>query len=258
MPVWNPEQYLKFNEERTRPSMDLCARIPSQSPAWILDVGCGPGNSTAILRDRWPSAHVLGLDNSPEMVARARQDHPEGDWVQADAASYCAPGRFDIVFSNAALQWMPDHDQLLPGLFRLLAPGGILAVQMPINNDSPLMAALLGLAGREPWKRLLASMDRRPQALDARAYYEILAPLAPRVDLWETTYLHVMADHAALIQWYEGTGMRPYLEALDGPERRDEFKAELLELIRPGYPPCADGRLLFPFKRLFFLATARP
>jgi trans-aconitate 2-methyltransferase len=258
LPVWNPDQYLKFNEERSRPAMDLCARIASPSPAWILDVGCGTGNSTAILRERWPSAHILGLDNSAEMIERARQDHPEGDWVLADASCFTAPGRFDIVFSNAALQWLPDHDQLLPSLFSLLAPGGVLAVQVPVNTGSPLWQAVLAQAGREPWKRRLAGMARSPMALEARAYYEILAPLAPRVELWETTYQHVMADHQALIAWYEGTGMRPYLEALDGPEQRSQFKAELLEALRPLYPPCANGRLLFGFRRLFLLAMARP
>jgi trans-aconitate 2-methyltransferase len=223
MPIWNPGQYLKFGAERTRPSLDLCARIPG-SPGRILDLGCGPGNSTAVLRERWPEAELAGLDSSAEMIAQARASHPAGSWILAGAESYVPPQALDLVFSNAVLQWLPDHPRLLPRLMGWLAPGGCLAVQMPAMSFH-----------------------------EASFYYDLLAPTA-QVDLWETVYHHPMASHQALIEWYEGTGMRPYLERLPDDAARAAFKAELLEECRGEYPVMADGKVVMPFKRLFFLA----
>jgi trans-aconitate 2-methyltransferase len=249
---WNPSQYLKFGAERTRPALDLCERIPG-APRSILDLGCGPGNSTAVLRERWPEAALAGLDSSPEMIAQARASHPAGTWILAGAEHYEPPGRYDLVFSNAVLQWLPEHRLLLPRLMGWIAPGGCLAVQMPAEG-SPLRSALADLAGRPRWRDALAGAGNALHFHDARFYYDLLAP---RVDLWETVYYHPLASHRALIDWYEGTGMRPYLDALPDAAAREAFKAELLEACRGDFPAAADGRVLLPFRRLFFVATAQ-
>ncbi len=253
---WNPGQYLKFGAERTRPAMDLCERIPG-APRRILDLGCGPGNSTAVLRERWPEAELAGLDSSPEMIAQARASHPAGTWILADAARHQSAAPWDLVFSNAVLQWLPDHRLLLPRLMGWIAPGGCLAVQMPAKGGTVLRSALAAVAGRPRWQAALAGADSALTFHDARFYYDLLAPLADRVDLWETTYYHPLASHQALIDWYEGTGMRPFLDRLTDEEARSEFKAEVLEACRGDFPAAADGRVLLPFKRLFFVAWTR-
>ena len=250
MPTWDPGLYLKFGAERTRPSLDLCARVPIE-PRRILDLGCGPGNSTAVLRQRWPGAELAGLDSSPEMIARARAGHPGGEWILADARTWRPERPYDLVFANAVLQWLPDHGQLVPRLMEWVAPGGCLAVQMPAAGTG-LRTALAGLAGQDRWRSALAGAEGALSFHPAGFYYDLLAP---RVDLWETVYHHVMASHQALVEWYEGTGMRPFLERLLDEADREAFKAGMVEACREAFPPSADGKVLMPFKRLFFVAT---
>jgi len=252
MPIWNPGQYLKFGAERTQPSRDLCARIPGE-PGRILDLGCGPGNSTAVLRERWPGAQLAGLDSSPAMIERARADRPGDTWILADARGYEPPAALDLVFSNAALQWLPEHRALFPRLMGWLAPGGCLAVQMPAKDGTTLRGLLGTVAARPRWRTALAGAEGALTFEDAAFYYDVLAAAGTRVELWETVYYHQMASHEALIEWYEGTGMRPYLERLQGTGPA-EFKAEVLEACRGEYPLAADGRVLMPFRRLFFMA----
>jgi len=256
MPSWNPGQYLKFGAERTRPAVDLCAQIPG-SPRRILDLGCGPGNSTAVLRDRWPEAELAGLDSSPEMIAQARASHPAGTWILAGAESHQPAAPLDLVFSNAVLQWLPDHARLLPRLMGWLAPGGCLAVQVPAKGGTKLRGALAAVAGRPRWQEAMAGAGGAMYFHEAEFYYDLLAPGADRVDLWETIYHHPLASHQALIEWFEGTGMRPYLERLPDAAARTEFKAEVLEACRGDFPAAADGKVLMPFKRLFFVAWKR-
>ena len=255
MPSWNPGQYLKFGAERTRPAADLCARIQG-SPRRILDLGCGPGNSTAVLRERWPEAELAGLDSSPEMIAQARAGHPGGAWILADAADYVPAAPYDLVFANAVLQWLPDHPGLLARLMGWIAPGGSLAVQMPAKGGTVLRSALAAVTVRPRWREFMAGAEGALTFLEARVYYDLLAPLAERVDLWETIYYHPMASHQALIEWYEGTGMRPFLDRLPDDAARAAFKAEVLEACRGDFPAAADGRVLMPFKRLFFVASS--
>ena len=258
MPTWDPNQYVKFLDERTQPSRDLCARIPLAAPARVLDVGCGPGNSTRVLRERWPGAKVAGLDNSREMVDRARADCPEGDWILADAASFEPAGDWEVVVSNAALQWLPDHDRLLPRLLGWVAPGGCLAVQMPARGASPFRSSIQAVAQRPRWREALAGATESLTFLGARAYYDLLAPVAARLEMWETIYYHVLDSHQGLVDWYAGTGMRPCLDRLPDPADRAEFQAEVLDGCIEEYPAAADGKVLMPFRRLFFLAwTAR-
>ncbi len=254
MASWNPALYLKYEDERTQPSRDLVARIGIAAPARVVDIGCGPGNSTRILHERWPSADIVGLDSSPEMITRARQAYPEGNWLLADAAKWESDVKYDIVFSNATLQWIPGHETLLKRLFDHVNEDGALAVQIPANADSPLHQAMLQVARRTEWAGALARNIRALGYYDTGFYYDQLSALSNRVALWHTIYYHVMADHQDLIDWYASTGMRPYLEQLATDNERRAFQAQVRETCRPGYPAQQDGKILFPFKRLFFIA----
>lgn len=253
-PVWDPAQYLRFADERTRPSADLVGRIALPDPRAILDVGCGPGNSTRLLRERWPEAAVAGLDSSEAMIREARASYPQGHWILADAARIDAAARYDLVFSNAALQWIPGHDRLIPALLRSVAEHGALAVQVPANRDSPLHQALLSAADEEPWRRHTAPCRDLITYHDAAYYYGLLSALTVKVDLWETTYFHQMENHAGLLAWYKGSGMRPYLEALLDEASRKAFEDAVLAGCAAAYPPQGNGRVLFPFRRLFLIA----
>jgi trans-aconitate 2-methyltransferase len=257
--AWDPEQYLKFAGERTRPSIDLVARIALASPTAILDVGCGPGNSTEVVHARWPEARITGIDNSPEMIERARAAHEWGEWVLADAATLDwggsrLGGPWDLVFSNATLQWIPDHERLLPRLLGLVRSGGALAVQVPANAGSPLHRSLLRTAADPRWSRFTAECASRLVYHEPSYYHGLVAGRAERMELWETTYHHEMADHRALVEWYKGTGMRPCLDRLPDEPSRRAFEDAVLEGCRAEYPVQPNGRVLYPFRRVFFIA----
>jgi len=247
MAAWSSAQYLKFAEERTRPSRDLAGRIEVARPARLIDLGCGPGNSTDVLAERWPGAEITGLDNSPAMIEAARAAHPARRWAAADIAQWAAGEdgeTFDVVFSNAALQWLPDHAALLPRLLRRTRPGGALAFQMP-SYDAPahrLMRSLAVAFG-------LHVADWHSH--DPGFYYDVLVPHCVRVDLWETEYQHVLAGAEGIVEWYRGTGLRPFLDALGTETERERFTGEFLQGVRDTYPKRADGRVLFPFRRVF-------
>jgi trans-aconitate 2-methyltransferase len=252
MPTWHPAQYLKFSEERTRPCRDLAARIDLPDLRRIIDLGCGPGNSTEVLAGRWPAAELTGLDSSADMIAKARAAHPDWHWLTGDVADWAAADladRYDLVFSNAALQWVPDHADVFP---RLLRRARVLAVQVPGNWDGPAHRSMREVAEHFTFEREV----REWFSHDAAFYYDILAPHGARLDLWETEYLHIMDSAESIVEWYKGTGMRPFLDALDSDAARARFTAEYLEAIRAAYPPRPDGKLLFPFRRIFIVAHA--
>ncbi len=260
MPDWNPAQYLQFAEERTRPCRDLAARIAVDSPRRIVDLGCGPGNSTQVLAERWPNAEITGLDSSDEMIAAAGRDWPDRRWISADIAEWAAgdQANYDMVFSNAALQWVPEHSTVFPKLMARVAPGGALAVQMPSNFDAPAHRIARELVASSAWgHRFPSDVVREWHAHTAAFYYDLLAPLAARVDLWEAEYLHVMSGPEAIVEWYKGTGLRPYLSALRSDTEREQFVAEYLTGIRTAYLCRPDGRVLFPFRRLFVIAYSQ-
>jgi trans-aconitate 2-methyltransferase len=254
MSDWNPTQYLRFEAERTRPSIDLAARIEIEAPASIVDIGCGPGNSARVLRERWPRSPILGLDNSPAMIEKAKKDHPELSWKVADASVFDEPGAYDIVFSNAALQWIPDHAGLVPRLFRALRAGGALAVQIPQFPAMPICAAIDEVAASARWRAHTRDCAAVFTYHDAGYYYDLLAPLSTRIDLWRSLYYHRLPDHRALVDFIRSTGLKPYLDALPGEEERTEFELSILGRVEEAYPACADGKVLFPFDRLFFIA----
>lgn len=250
MPSWNPRQYLKFAEERARPCRDLVARVEVAAPRRIIDLGCGPGNSAEVLAARWPQAAITGLDSSAAMIDAARAASPQCDWRTGGIAEWAASDveRFDIVFSNAALQWVGDHAVVFPQLLSRLAEGGALAVQVPGNYHAAQHQLMRELAGRA------RVQVREWHTHDLDFYYDALAPHASRLDLWATEYLHVLPDVEAIVEWYKGTGMRPYLDALPGETERERFLAGYLEGLRQIYAPQPDGAVLFPFRRIFIVA----
>lgn len=251
MPSWSPSQYLKFSEERTRPCRDLAARVDLAAPHRIIDLGCGPGNSIEVLAERWPAAELTGLDSSADMIAKASAAHPEWTWIAGDIAHWAVGSHhYDLAFSNAALQWVPDHAALFP---RLLQRADVLAVQVPGNWDGPAHRVMREVAKRYP----LDGRVREWFTHDAAFYYDVLAPHAGRLDLWETEYIHVMDSAEAIVEWYQGTGMRPFLEALDSDADRARFTADYLAAIRAAFPPRSDGKVLFPFRRIFIVAESR-
>ncbi len=250
---WNPNQYLKFVRERTQPSIDLAARIELQHPRSIIDIGCGPGNSTEILRRKWPNSKITGFDSSPTMIQKARSDHPDGEWITGDAASFRFNDKYDVVFSNAALQWIQDHEALIPRLFGIVADAGVLAVQVPADFESPLRRAVVSVAGNPKWSSYTAGCDRIINYRTAGYYYDILSALPGKAYLWETTYYHVLPTHADLVEWYKGTGMKPFLERLPDEAHRKEFENEVLDRCKDGYVVRSDGKVLYPFKRIFFV-----
>jgi trans-aconitate 2-methyltransferase len=254
MSAWDSQQYLKFAGERTQPSVDLAARVPLAAPARIVDLGCGPGNSTAILAARWPDAAVVGLDNSPEMLVQARADYPTMTWEPGDIATWRPAKPYDLVFSNAALQWLPEHARLMPALLAHVAPGGCLAVQMPRNFENPAHAVMRELAADGPWAARLEVERRRVWVERPGYYYDLLSPLVRRLDVWETEYQHVLASAEAILEWVKGTGLRPFIDPLP-PAEREQYLARYLERLRAAYKLQVDGKVILPFRRIFFIAS---
>ncbi len=254
---WSAKQYLAFEDERTRPVRDLLAAVPATDARAVVDLGCGPGNSTELLAARFPQAKVIGLDSSPDMLEAARERLPNVRFELANIEAWRAPEPFDVILTNAVLQWLPDHAALLPRLVGCLAQGGgSLAVQMPDNLDEPAHVLMREVAGAGPWAGKLAQAAAARAARGTAAwYYGVLRPYCSRVDVWRTTYQHVLSGGAdAIVEWFKGSGLRPFLAPLDEAER-----AAYLDQYRDGlaqaYPALADGSVLLPFPRLFLVAT---
>jgi len=252
--TWDADLYLRFADARTRPAVELAARVPVPDPKQVIDLGCGPGNSTEVLRHRWPAARICDLDSSPEMIAAARRDYPRHDWVLGRLEEWAPDTPFDVVFSNAAMQWARDHASLVRRLFGHVAGGGALAFQMPSRAYSQVGALIHDVADDPAWR---ARMDAARTELTIEAaivYYDVLAPLARSVDMWETEYSHVMDGPGAIVEWIRSTGLRPFLGALESERERERFVGMLTERVIDAYPRRADGRVLFPFRRLFVVA----
>ncbi len=255
---WNPTLYRRYEDERTRPAAELLGRVPLASASLAIDLGCGPGNSTELLLRRFPTAQVIGLDNSPAMVRSAAERLPQARFELADVASWEPDSRQrpDLIFANATLQWVPDHPRLLPRLFSMLAPGGVLAIQMPDNREEPTRRLMRELAARAPWAAHLADAEQaRTPLLSVGGYYDLLVKEAAQVDVWHTIYQHPMASPAAMLEWLQATGLRPYLAPLSA-ELRASFLAEYQRDIAAAYEPRADGQRLLAFPRLFIVAQS--
>ncbi len=256
MPVWDPNLYLKYASERTRPAADLIAQIRLENPMRIVDLGCGPGNSTEQLRRRWPQAEITGVDNSPEMLAKAKAIHPDWQWVLCDIEGWKPEPAADLVFSNAALHWVPGHATLFRSLIGGVAPGGALAGQMPNNFDSPAHTIMRDVAahGDPRWSKALVGAAESSSVQTPAFYYDVLRKHASEVDIWETEYQHVMEGPKAIFEWIRGTGMRPFIDRLPDDEQRQLFAEMCLERFQEAYPPNDQGKVLFPFRRIFIVA----
>jgi trans-aconitate 2-methyltransferase len=251
--TWSPERYLAFADQRTRPAVDLLARVPLQRPERAVDLGCGPGNSTRLLAERWPAADVIGIDSSGDMLASAGQSGIRATWVEADLAAWAPQHAPDLIFSNAALHWVGGHEKLLPRLLECVRPGGVLAVQMPRNFEAPSHTLLRATAASGPWAdRLAEVLDWRPVATP-EWYYDLLAPQAAALDIWETVYLHVLEGDDPVLRWTRSTALRRIVQALDEADCA-AFEAAYAARLRAAYPRRADGRTLFAFRRLFIVA----
>jgi trans-aconitate 2-methyltransferase len=253
---WDPTLYSRFEDERTRPAAELLARVPVRTAKQVVDLGCGPGNSTELLARRYPSAQIVGLDTSEAMLVSARKRLPSVRFEQGDIAEWKPSAPVDVAFANAALQWVPDHAHLVPRLLSAVAPQGALAVQVPDNLDEPSHALMREVA-RDP--RFTTSIGNagaaRSRILSAQHYYDLLAAHGD-VDIWRTTYYHRMDSAAAIVDWLRATGLKPFLEALSA-DLQQAFLAEYERRIEAAYAPGPDGRRLLAFPRLFLVARRR-
>jgi trans-aconitate 2-methyltransferase len=252
MADWSPATYLKFEDERTRPARDLLAQVPLQRVRKIVDVGCGPGNSTELLAARFPNADIIGLDNSQAMLEEARKRLPTLRFESADANVWTPEPETELVFSNATYHWIPGHLEQLGRVLGALQLGAYVAVQMPDNLAEPTHRLMNEVAAEGPWAPRLKQAAREPLA-PPRAYYDALRPYAARVDIWHTIYNHPLRDAAAIVEFVRSTGLKPFLDPLSDTERT-EFLAIYTTKITASYPACADGTVLMRFPRLFLVA----
>jgi len=250
--AWDPKVYLDFEDERTRPAVELLARVAHKNPAHVIDLGCGPGNSTALLARRWSKAKLEGLDSSEAMLDQARRSGIQATWHSGDIPSWSPTLRYDVIFANAALHWLSDQDELMRRLMSYLAPGGVLAFQVPVNFNEPSHKLMRDVAGEGPWAAKLKDV-RNIVLGSAEGYYEVLEPLASHLDIWQTTYLQVLSGEDAVLRWVSGTGLRPFVNALEGAER-EAYIAEYSKRLNQAYPMRASGKTLLPFQRLFVVA----
>jgi trans-aconitate 2-methyltransferase len=251
---WSARQYSLFEQQRTRPVRDLVAAIPRVSAQTAVDLGCGPGNSTEVLAERFPQARVTGLDSSADMLGEARQRLAAVEFIQADIGDWKPAQTYDVILANASLQWVPDHAQLYPRLVSLLNPAGVLAVQTPDNLDEPAHRLAREIAASPQWVDRIGDV-RHPDRHPAPYYFELLRPHCAEVDVWRTTYHHPLAGgHAAVVEWFKGSALRPYLQKLDQAAQQ-AFLDTYLHAISQAYPLLADGTVLLPFPRLFIVAT---
>jgi trans-aconitate 2-methyltransferase len=252
---WSAKQYVTFEDERNRPVRDLLSALPDIEARSIIDLGCGPGNSTELLAARFPGAAVSGFDSSSDMIAAARRRLPQVQFAIADIETWSDPGPFDVILANAVLQWVPNHSRLLPALLARLTSGGGLAIQMPDNLDSPAHRLMRETAADGPWAQALAAAAAaRTPIKDANWYYEVLRPHCSKVDVWRTTYHHPLSGGAAaIVEWFKGSGLRPFLEPLDSGARA-AYLERYTAAVALAYPALSDGTVLLPFPRLFMAA----
>ncbi len=251
---WDPGQYLEFADHRLRPAVELLARVPSDAVETVIDLGCGTGSARPFMMSRWPTVDYLGVDNSPDMLLRARADHPDASWLEADLNTWRPSSPVDLLYSNATLHWLPDHESLLAALMACLNPGGVLAAQMPANFDQPTHTIINDVARELDW-----TVDLEPNLFSDPVgrpgdYHQVLSPIAQTLDIWTTTYIQELSGPNAVTAWVSGSALRPILSVLPEPEAR-RFIAEYSERINRRYPRTTNGITLLPFTRLFMIAS---
>lgn len=254
MSDWNAQLYLKFKKERTQPSIDLINRLNFQNPKKVIDIGCGPGNSTALLKKHYPDAYILGVDSSPNMIEKAVKECPDIDFMLFDASKDfdMLDRDFDIVFSNACIQWVPDHKRLLTDMMSILNPGGIMAVQVPNQVEMSINSVISEVTKSDKWKSKFRS-ERKFHNLAEEEYFDLLYEISSDFSMWKTIYFHRLPSQESIVEWYKSTGLRPYLEVLNDDEKSD-FEKDILQKVKEHYPICAGGEVIFRFYRLFFIA----
>jgi trans-aconitate 2-methyltransferase len=253
MADWDPDQYLAFAGERERPALDLIARVPLRRPRLVYDLGCGPGNSTELLLRAFPSAQVTGIDNSPAMIARARETVPLAKFNVGDVAMWRVDRSADLVFANALFQWVPDHLQILIRIAHDLKHGGVLAVQMPLTGDEPTHTLMQDIAAGDRWRGKLARASSKRDAIPGNLdYYDALRPHATDLEIWQTTYMHVAEGYEGIAAFYRATGLKPYLDRLSDAEQ-SEYLAMYMKRLGEFYPAAKDGKVLFGLPRLFIV-----
>jgi trans-aconitate 2-methyltransferase len=258
MADWNSKQYLKFKNERTQPAIDLVSRISLENPCKIVDIGCGPGNSTQVLAARFPNAKILGIDSSENMISAAKKQCPGLEFRVCDAAKDLAEleNDFDLVFSNACIQWIENHNRLLPSMMGLLKSGGVLAVQTPMNYEEPIHKLIQKVIAFPKWKPFFPA-SRIFFNLTQEEYFDLFSEISTEFSMWQTTYFHTMKSHQDILEWYRSTGLKPYLDLLPD-EEKILFEQDIMEEIQRGYPlqKNGNGKIIFRFPRFFFVATA--
>lgn len=253
--AWSPSQYVKFEDQRTRPARDLLAQVPLDGVTHAIDLGCGPGNSTELIIDRFGATGVSGVDNDTNMLEAARKRLPNSTFTQADLSNWVPTEPVDLLFANAVFQWVPNHLDVLDNLMDCLKPGGVLAVQMPDNLAEPSHRLMEETANDEPWRGIFEKKSARRDPLPAPSvYYERLTRKASRVDIWHTFYNHPLENAVAIVEWLKSTGLRTYLDYA-GPEYAEAFTTSYLARITEAYPAMPDGRVLLRFPRLFMVAV---
>jgi trans-aconitate 2-methyltransferase len=251
--TWDPAQYLRWSDHRVRPAVDLMQRVPLERPAHIVDLGCGTGNVTALLRRLWPDARVTGVDASAAMLERARASDAGVDWRQAEIGEWAPVAPVDLLFSNAALHWLGDHGVLFPRLLSFVAPGGVLAVQMPRNFAEPSHTSITEVAQDGAWRERLTPLIRPEPCKPPAFYWDVLAPRAKSLDVWETVYQQALTGDNPVADFVKGSWLRPFLDALGAAEAA-AFEAAYRAKVARAYPARGDGTTLFPFRRLFIVA----
>ena len=256
MADWDADLYRQFETERTRPASDLLMRVDIDGPACVIDMGCGPGNSTDLLATRFPTAAVIGIDTSENMLKTARERLPSCRFELGDITSWHPETPPDLIYANASLQWVPDHENLIPRLFSELAPRGVLAIQMPDNFAEPTHRLMRETAAAGPWSKTIRDLaGGRVKRLPITTYYDLLAPKAAEIDVWRTTYYHPMQSADAIVTWLRGTGLKPFIEPL--PEvQQIEFLSRYTKRVCDAYPAHSDGKLLLAFPRIFIIAKS--
>lgn len=254
---WDAAQYLKFAQPRLRPALELLARVDLPAPGVVYDLGCGTGALTKIMAERWPGAAVVGIDDSADMLERATGETRNLRWLRHDIATWQPEAAPDLIYSNAALHWLPDHARLIPALVSFLAPGGVLAVQMPRNFSEPSHQAIAHSVREGPWRSRLEPMLSETPVAEPMWYLELLGPLCGEIDLWQSQYFQILRGVDPVKEWTKGTWLRPFLQAL-APGEREAFEQTYARRVAAAYPRRADGTTVLPFQRLFFVACRGP
>lgn len=253
-PDWDPNLYMKYNKERIQPSIDLVTRINFDNPEKIIDIGCGPGNSTQLLVQRWPGSKIIGADNSAAMIEKAKKDYPDQEWLMFDAEKDKIDVKFDIVFSNAALQWMSNQKEIIKSFFNLLKDSGLIAVQLPLFWEMPIGKSIAKIEGNSKWTPMIKGVKALMTIHSLSYYYDCLSELSDSIDIWITNYMHIMKSHLSILEMMRSTALKPYLERLKYEEEKKEFEELVLKDIKSDYTQQKNGNVIFPFKRLFFIA----